>query len=122
MPIHADEAADIANAHGLGLPDAQALATLADDVHHAHRLASMFCTDDCRRAHTEDPTRKTLAALTALTAQGITTGEWLEASGLARATFMRHRSLLVARGLVTNVGTDRVPRYTPSPQTHPPST
>jgi hypothetical protein len=42
MPIDADEAADIAAAHGLGLADAQALATLADDKEHAGKLAARF--------------------------------------------------------------------------------
>jgi hypothetical protein len=42
MPIPANEAADIAAEHGLGLADAQALSTLADDKEHAGKLAARF--------------------------------------------------------------------------------
>jgi hypothetical protein len=46
MPIPANEAADIAKEHGLGLSDAVALSTLADDKDHAAKLAARFKPQD----------------------------------------------------------------------------
>jgi hypothetical protein len=57
MPINADEAADIAAEHGLGLADAQALATLADDKDHAGKLAARF-----KPAEDESTEAKAIAA------------------------------------------------------------
>jgi hypothetical protein len=43
--ITVDQAAEVAADHGLGLPDAQALCVLADDMAHAVMLARLFARD-----------------------------------------------------------------------------
>ena len=59
---------------------------------------------------------RTLQALVAIAVDnGITTGEWEESAGFSRKTFYRHRSDLLRLGTVENIGTDKMPRYRPTP-------
>jgi hypothetical protein len=45
---------------------------------------------------------------------GVATTVWQESAEVARRAFYTHRSLLVSRGLVVNIGTERSPRYIPA--------
>lgn len=55
---------------------------------------------------------ETLAALRDVEiAGGVNSGVWLSGSSCTERTFYRHRSGLLAAGLVTNVGTEKQPRY-----------
>lgn len=55
---------------------------------------------------------ETLASLVSITVPGgVPASAWRLSSGKTDATFYRHRSGLVTLGLVSNVGTDKQPRY-----------
>jgi hypothetical protein len=96
------DAAEPAQLHLAPLPTAESLV-----LTHTSNITADYRVDDRARA--------TLAALVAIAVpQGISTGDWLEASRMPKSTFMRHRSLLIANDLVTNVGTPKVPRYMPA--------
>ena len=62
--------------------------------------------------------RQTLTVLIEITVAGeggTANGAWREAaSHVSRATFERHRAVLVSHGLVTNIGTAKAPRYIPT--------
>jgi hypothetical protein len=42
---------------------------------------------------------------------GVPASAWQEAAPVVKSTFFYHRSKLIARGLVENIGTEKVPRY-----------
>lgn len=69
---------------------------------------------DDYRSGTELPAAalETLAALSEMQVTGgISSGVWLSGSNSPERTFYRHRAGLLTAGLVTNVGTEKQPRY-----------
>jgi hypothetical protein len=62
---------------------------------------------------TDGPTRVVLAALRDVCCHGggATSNEWLNAAEISERTFYRYRCIVVERGYVRNVGTEKRPRY-----------
>lgn len=98
-------------------PDGHVIARLAlvetgDSCAIGPLTAESFATDD--RLTEND--QAALAALRAIELPGgVSATVWHESADVARSTFYRCVSKLLARALIVNVGTERAPRYLASP-------